>query len=128
MKVALQMDVLRGQSPEPVRKEVWAHLLVSNVLRGLMAQAARARGWRPEEVSFTGALQTTRAFLPHLRTAPTAAEALRLAGALPGVIGEHRVGTRPGRCEPRAVKRRPKNYPYLTVPRAQSRARRAARA
>jgi hypothetical protein len=128
IKIALQMDVLRGQSPELVRKEVWAHLLVYNVLRGLMAQAARARGWRPEEVSFTGAAQAARAFLPHLRTATDAQAAARLVGALLEVIGEHRVGTRPDRCEPRAVKRRPKDYPYLTVPRAQSRARLAATA
>ena len=32
-------------------------------------------------------------------------------------VGEHRVGNRPNRYEPRAVNRRPKNFPYLTVPR-----------
>jgi hypothetical protein len=127
LKEALQMDILRGQSPEVVRKEVWAHLLIYNVIRGLMAQAAQARGVRPEEVSFTGAVQATRAFLPHLRAAADAATALRLAEELLHAIGAHRVGDRPDRCEPRATKRRPKNYPYLTVPRAQSRARLAAK-
>jgi hypothetical protein len=128
LKESLQMDVLRGLSPEVVRKEVWAHLLVYNVIRGLMARAAWAKGVRPDEVSFMGAVQATRAFLPHLRAARDAAEALRLVGELMRAIGEHRVGDRPDRCEPRATKRRPKNYPYLTVPRAQSRVRLAASA
>jgi hypothetical protein len=126
LKESLQLDILRGRAPEVVRKEVWAHLLVYNVIRGLMAQAALARGLRPEAVSFTGAAQATRAFLPHLRTAADAAAAARLAAALLQAISEHRVHDRPDRCEPRATKRRPKNYPYLTVPRAQSRARLAA--
>jgi hypothetical protein len=128
LKGALQMDVLRGRSPEMVRKEIWAHLLVYNVIRGLMAQAAQERDCRPEEVSFTGAVQALRAFVPHLRAAREVAEVWRLVEKLIGAIGEHRVGKRPDRCEPRATKRRPKNFPYLTVPRARSRARLAATA
>ena len=50
------MDVLRCQSPEMVRMEIWAHLLAYNLVRGLMAQAARASGLLPREVSFAGAL------------------------------------------------------------------------
>ncbi|MGB5454020.1 MAG: hypothetical protein WBN00_18165, partial [Sedimenticolaceae bacterium] len=33
------------------------------------------------------------------------------------LIAQVRVGHRPGRLEPRARKRRPKPYPWLTVPR-----------
>jgi hypothetical protein len=36
-------------------------------------------------------------------------------------VGSHRVGTRPDRYEPRAVKRRPKNNPYLSELRKQAR-------
>ena len=63
MKQTLQMDVLRGKSPEMVRKELWGHLLVYNIVRGLMAQAVRASGQEPREVSFKGALQTLNAFI-----------------------------------------------------------------
>ena len=38
-------------------------------------------------------------------------------------IGSHRVNQRPGRVEPRAKKRRRKNYPLLTEPRAKARQR-----
>jgi hypothetical protein len=41
--------------------------------------------------------------------------------------GSHRVGNRPDRVEPRAVKRRPKPHDLLTTPRAQARAALIAR-
>jgi len=123
IKQALQMDVLRGKTPDIVRKEVWMHLLAYNVVRGLMAQAARAAGVRPRELSFTGAVQTLNAFLPYLGAAASEAEWSRLWGEMVRAIGQHRVGDRPGRYEPRAVKRRPKNYNRLNEPRAKARAR-----
>jgi hypothetical protein len=117
------MDILRGRSPDIVRKEVWAHLLVYNVVRTLMARAAADQGVQPDTLSFRGALQAVNAFLPHLRTARTDEEAARLWSALLVAIGANRVGNRPDRIEPRAVKRRPKHYPKLTEPRADARRR-----
>jgi Transposase DDE domain len=129
LKQTLQMDVLRGKSPEMVRKEVWAHLLVYNLVRLVMAQAAAAAGVRADAVSFTGALQTLNAFLPEMRAVRTAADARVLWEVLLWAVGEHRVGHRPDRYEPRAVKRRPKNFPRLSQPReaARRRLRRGAR-
>ncbi len=107
IKQALQMDVLRGQSPEMVRKEVWAHLLAYNLLRGLMAQAARERGVRPRELSFTGAVPAVKPVLPYLGRASEESEWLRLWGASWCVWWvKERVGHRPGRYEPRVKKRR----------------------
>lgn len=123
LKQSLQMDILRGHSPEMVRKEVWAHLLVYNLVRLVMAQAASAAGIGTEEVSFTGAVQTLNAFLPEMRAAQTAAEARVLWEVLLWAVGEHRVGDRPNRYEPRAVKRRPKNFPRLNEPREAARRR-----
>jgi len=123
LKTTLKMDILRGKTPAMVRKEVWGHLLVYNVVRTLMAQAARAARVRPDELSFTGALQTVNAFLPNLRSAPTEEEVRRLCVVLLGAIAQHRVGNRPDRYEPRAVKRRPKNFPRLKEPRADARRR-----
>jgi IS4 transposase len=42
LKQTMQMDVLRGQSPGMVRKEVWTHLLAYNLLRGRMAEIAQS--------------------------------------------------------------------------------------
>jgi hypothetical protein len=55
------LDVLRCQTPEMVRKELWTGLLGYNVIRGMMAEASRAHGRRPQRVSFKGALQTLQA-------------------------------------------------------------------
>lgn len=123
LKQGLQMDILRGRSPEVVRKEVWAHLLVYNLVRRVMAQAAAAAGARAEEVSFTGAVQALNAFWPQLGAPRAAAEAQALWGVLLWAVGRHRVGGRPDRYEPRAVKRRPKNFPRLSQPREAARRR-----
>jgi hypothetical protein len=123
LKTILQMDVLRGKSPDIVRKEVWMHLLAYNVVRALMGQAAARVGVRPDQLSFTGALHAVTAFLPRLQGARTATEAERLWSRLLARIGRRRVGDRPNRYEPRKVKRRPKNYTRLTRPRAEERRR-----
>jgi hypothetical protein len=123
LKQTMQMDVLRGKSPEMVRKEVWVHLLAYNLLRGLLAEAARGAGVRPRELSFKGAMQTANAFLPHLARAGDAAEWLRLWQEMLWAISHPAVGDRPDRYEPRMVKRRPKNYTRLYGPRATARAR-----
>jgi hypothetical protein len=47
---ALQMDILRGQPPRMVRKHLWGRLLVHDVVRGLMAQAARPSGQQARKV------------------------------------------------------------------------------
>ena len=61
--------------------------------------------------------------LPNLRSARTAEEVTRLCLVLLGAIAQHRVGNRPDRYEPRAVKRRPKKFPRLQEPRAEARRR-----
>src|SRR5262249_47160448 len=50
LKETSRMGVLRGTTPEMVRKEVWSHLLGYNLLRGLMAEAAREAGLLPFEL------------------------------------------------------------------------------
>lgn len=123
LKQSLQLDILRGRSPGLVRKEVWAHLLVYNLVRRVMARAAAAAGASAEAVSFTGAVQTLNAFWPELRAVQTAADAQVLWQVLLWAVGGHRVGGRPDRYEPRAVKRRPKNFPRLSQPREAARRR-----
>ena len=41
--------------------------------------------------------------------------------AMFALIAKKKVGNRPGRIEPRAVKRRPKPYKLLMIPRAEAR-------
>jgi DDE family transposase len=122
IKCALKMDVLRCQSPEMVEKEIWMHLLAYNLIRGVMAEAARAHGREPRRVSFTGAWQTMKAFHASLSQASPGRRG-RLVAAMLRAIAGHRVGDRPGRVEPRATKRRPKKLRYLNEPRREARKR-----
>ncbi|HVK17718.1 MAG TPA: IS4 family transposase, partial [Fimbriiglobus sp.] len=66
IKAAMQMDELRGKTPEMGRKEVWAHVLAYNLIRTVMARAAAAHAAAPRSISFTGTLQTLAAFQPLL--------------------------------------------------------------
>ena len=118
----MKMDILRCKTPEMVRKEIWAHLLAYNLVRKVMAQAAEAHQLTPRQISFAGAMQTLNEFRTHLLQA-SADELFDLTGHILAAIARHRVGNRPGRCEPRKVKRRPKGYSRLLVPRAQERAK-----
>ncbi|MGZ3304161.1 MAG: IS4 family transposase, partial [Isosphaeraceae bacterium] len=115
LKTEMRMEMLRTKSPAMVRKEVAIHFLAYNLIRGIMAEAARAGEVRPRALSFKGALHTVRAFEEgHLY------DPRRIAADLPRLlelIGRKRVGDRPDRYEPRAVKRRPKPYPRLKMPR-----------
>jgi hypothetical protein len=120
LKIALRMDRLRCKSPEMVCKEFWTHLLGYNLIRTVMAQAASQLGLAPREISFTATMQALRAFATWLESAA----ATELGGWLDFLwtfIASHQVMDRPNRIEPRARKRRPKDYPHLNGPRAQAR-------
>ncbi len=116
VKSTMKMDVLRCQTPEMVRKEVWMHLLAYNLLRTVMAVAAAESKVEPRAISFKGAKQTLTAFAPKLEAARPEQRA-GLVEALLKAVAYHRVGDRPGRWEPRARKRRPKQGKRLTQPR-----------
>jgi hypothetical protein len=120
LKETLGMGVLRCKSPAMVRKEVWAHLLVYNLIRAVLAQAAQEYGADPRELSFKGGVQALAAFAERLLGA-TEETAEELYAWLLLTIGAHQVGDRPDRVEPRARKRRPKEYPLLTKPREEAR-------
>jgi hypothetical protein len=62
IKSTLKMDVLRCKSPEMVRKELWGHLLIANLIRGVMAESARRHGVLPRQLSFQGARQMLEGF------------------------------------------------------------------
>jgi hypothetical protein len=121
IKTHMNMDILRCQTPEMVRKEIWAHLLAYNLVRQVMAQAAREHGVTPRQLSFMGALQTLSEYRT-LLLAATEANLPELVRQILTAIATHRVGNRPDRCEPRKVKRRPKGYARLNRPRAEERA------
>src|SRR5439155_21297778 len=107
IKQTLGMDILSCKTPEMIRREVWAHLLAYNLVRKVLAQAALAGEVTPRQLSFAGAVQTLNAFRWLLAVGAGDNPGLLLR-ALLLAVATHRVGNRPGRVEPREVKRRHK--------------------
>ncbi|MDK1039789.1 MAG: IS4 family transposase, partial [Actinomycetota bacterium] len=121
IKITMGMDILRCKTPEMVRKEMWTCLLAYNLIRQTMLQSAQEAGVSPRALSFTAAMQSIAA--SWLVTALSDdALAAQLINAALASMAQHIVGNRPGRVEPRAIKRRPKEHALLTKPRAQARA------
>lgn len=114
IKETMRMDIMRGKTPEIVRKEIWMHLLAYNLVRKIMAQAASCYGRKPQELSFKLALQMIFAFRQAQIFSSGKDDAYY---QLLKAIAYKKVGNRPGRVEPRAVKRRPKAFPKLQVAR-----------
>ena len=120
LKTMMNMDVLRCQSPEMVRKEIWAHLLAYNLIRTVIAQAAAKHGKHPRQISFMRAMRTLEAFRPAIAHVPSERLADLYKNML-AAIASHEIGNRPDRLEPRQRKRRPKPYKLMTKPRNQAR-------
>ncbi len=117
IKTTLGMERLSCKTPEMAVKEIWVYLLAYNLIRLMMAQAALLADVLPRELSFKHTLQLWVAWGQHGMESHQN-DNLSVLFAL---IAQQQVGNRPGRIEPRAVKRRPKPYPLLTQPRTVAR-------
>ena len=122
IKTTMGMEMVRGQSPSMARKEIWAHLLAYNLIRTLMWEAAKRHGAAPLRISFKGSIQSVLAWSGTMASAP-AHQLPELYRDLLARIAADIVPFRPGRVEPRCVKRRRKHYPTLGVPRPVARQR-----
>lgn len=118
IKTTMGLEALRCKTPQGCRKELWMGLLAYNLIRTVMADAARRAGISARRISFAGTLQRLAEFGAGnlLWTCPRAGYRMLLEH-----LTQDRVPRRPNRREPRAVKRRPKNYQRLTAPRGQFR-------
>jgi hypothetical protein len=120
IKRTLGMERLTCKTPAMVRKELWAHLLGYNLARKVAAQAAWQQGLWPRQISFAGTVQSLEAFRDMLIATD---QHVLICRQMFDAIATHEVGNRPGRVEPRNIKRRMGNqYPTLKVPRDEARA------
>jgi len=116
IKETMGMNILSCKTPAMALKEIWVYLLAYNLIRLLMVQAAFTTDISPREISFKHSLQL---WLIWSQKADAVDD--EQLYALFALMAQQRVGNRPGRIEPRAVKRRPKPYPLLTVTRSKAR-------
>lgn len=117
VKTTLGLERLRCQSPAMVRKELLAGLIAHNLIRCVMAEAAQVYEAELERLSFKGAVDALRQYSAVLEQARTNRLKRKLWQDLLRTLACDLVPLRPGRTEPRAVKRRPKPFPLLNRPR-----------
>ena len=118
LKTTLGMESLRCRTPEMIEKEILTFLIAYNFLRALMAEAATTHQVPRLRLSFKGTVDTIRSFHPAMLRAGSKNIRDRLRTRLLAILAADKLPLRPGRSEPRAVKKRPKPYPLLTQPRS----------
>ena len=121
LKTRMQMEVLRGHTPAMVRKEIYTHLLAYNLVRSIIWQAATSRSVSLRRISVTGTIQHILSVRDITVWGHHDLGDFLYARLLDLVAGQT-VPYRPGRVEPRVVKRRPKPHKLMTRPRNQLRA------
>jgi hypothetical protein len=117
LKTTRRLEMLRSHSPAMAQKEVYVRLIGHNLIRCLMAQAAARHAVAVERRSFKGALDALRQFSQALSQARSQKKRRELWAALLKTLATDLVPERPGRREPRAVKRKKRKYPRLNAPR-----------
>lgn len=120
IKQTLGLDHVRCKTPDMVRRELWVTLLAYNLVRKLIATAAAVHGKQPRQLGFTLACQTILSswMLLAMGACRNVRQLWRLALER---IAANEVANRPGRVEPRMIKRRRDHYPLMHDPRRQLR-------
>ncbi len=116
IKTTLGMETLSCKTPTMAEKEVWIYMLAYNLIRIMMAEAALFTEQLPRQLSFK---HTVQLWVAWCRIGPDYRDGCFEQLLL--FIAQQKAGHRPGRIEPRAVKRRPKPYPLLMKPRIEAR-------
>jgi hypothetical protein len=118
IKSNLNLGHVRCKSPKMVRLEVWTTLLGYNLIRTTTATAAKLYNKQPRQISFTSTCQYVLASWMQLSTDMVKASSLRkYLLTMLFQIASCEVGNRPGRLEPRVLKRRRHGYPLMQKPR-----------
>ena len=117
IKTSMGMEVLRCQSPAMIHKELEMFFIAYNLIRGCMIQASQRHGAEVQRLSFKGTVDGVRQFSVAITQARSGKKQKELIDKLLQTIAADLVPERPGRREPRAVKRRPKPCAWLTKPR-----------
>jgi len=116
----LGMDVLRCQTPKMVAKEIVMHALAYNLIRALMQDIARSQGVPLSGLSFKGTVDALRQWQELFeRSGQTPRRVRQMRQMFYAAVAGDPLVVRRDRSEPRAVKRRPKNFRLLTKPRKQ---------
>lgn len=121
IKQTLHLDHVRCKTPEMVRRELWVTLLAYNLIRKVIATSAAVHGKQPRQLGFTLACQSILASWMLVST-QSCRDSRAMYNVMLAHIAANEVANRPGRIEPRVLKRRRHRYPLMQRPRDQLRA------
>lgn len=117
IKITMGMDILRCKSPQLIEKEFTMHLIAYNLIRALMLEAAERQQCAVTRLSLAAAVAAIRQWAPTFLSIRRRDKRKAHLDAFLRAIASATIPKRPNRIEPRARKRRPKNYQLLTKPR-----------
>lgn len=118
IKTTLGFEMIRARTPAMARKTLLMIRIAYNLMRVLMQRAAREAGEEVGAISFKESLDLATSIHESFRSvAGRPRKRMSHMRFLTGAMAARRIDPRPGRREPRAVKRRPKPYAMLTAPR-----------
>lgn len=123
IKSSLNLGHVRCKSPAMVRRELWTTLLAYNLIRTTAASAALLHEKLPRQISFTSTIQYVLESWKVLACGLISADRLEsYLRTMLKQIANCEVANRPGRLEPRVLKRRRHGYPLMQKPRTELRA------
>jgi hypothetical protein len=114
LKTTLHMAHLKCQKPPMVHKELAMYFIAHNFVRCLMVQAATQAQITIEEISFKGTLDGFRQCSNAMAQAKSKAQRKAVWQEFMATVAADKLPYRPGRIEPRAIKRITK-YAKLTT-------------
>ena len=117
----LGLDHVRCKTPDMVRRELWVTLLAYNLIRTVIAAAAAVHQKQPRQLGFALACQTILASWM-LYSTGSCSDPRAMYTTMLTYIAANQVANRPGRLEPRVLKRRRHHYPLMQRPRHELRA------
>jgi putative transposase len=116
IKQTLGLDHARCKTPQMVQRQLWVTLLAYNLIRSVIASAATTHGKQPRQLGFTLACQCILSSWMLLATG-LCGNVSGLAASTLARIAANEVAHRPGRTEPRVLKRRRHRYPLMQISR-----------
>jgi hypothetical protein len=124
IKQSMNLHHARCKSPEMIRKELWTTFLGYNLIRTTAAAAAVLHDKQPRQISFTSTCQYVLSSWMVVSCGTIPADELeRKCRRILSQIAGCEVANRPGRLEPRVLKRRRHGYPLMQEPRETLRAK-----
>lgn len=124
IKQSLNLNHVRCKSPEMVRRELWTTLLSYNLIRTTAVAAAVLHDKQPRQISFTCTCQYVLSTWAVFSSGLVSAQDMEIqCRRMLQQIASCEVANRPGRLEPRVLKRRRHRYKLMCEPRKILRAR-----